>query len=140
MSLVSDFSATITVTASRSEILDVLVDATHLPDWNPAFTSVTPASDGTWHVRALGVLPGTLAYATDGGSDLAMNIAIPGLSERSTWEITEFPGGSRVTHRVVQEGALTRVIGSGEASLVPGKRLSRLADYLAGKPMVGRYE
>lgn len=139
MSLVADFSATITVAASRSEILDVLLDATHLPDWNPAFTSVTPASGDVWNVRALGVLSGTLIYTTDGDADLVMNIAIPGLSERSTWAITEFLGGARVTHRVVQEGALTRVIGSAEASLVPGKRLSRLAEYLADKPMAGRY-
>lgn len=129
----SDFSATITVAASRADILDVLLDATHLPDWNPAFTSVTPASNGSWHVRALGILPGTLTYSTYSDADLAMNIVIPGLSEHSTWMIKDFPGWARVTHRVVQEGALTRVIGSAEASLVPGKRLSRLADYLAHK-------
>ncbi|MSS45335.1 hypothetical protein FYJ43_04605 [Cutibacterium sp. WCA-380-WT-3A] len=139
MSLVSDYSATITVAASRAAILNVLLDATHLPDWNPAFTSVTPANDGAWHVRALGILSGTLTYSTSSDADLVMSIVIPGLSERSTWTITKLSGGATVTHRVVQEGVLTRVIGSSEASLVPGKRLSRLADYLAHKPTVGHH-
>lgn len=140
MSLISDFSASVTVPASRSDILDTLLDATHLPDWNPAFTSVTPSSDGAWHVQALGVLGGTLNYVTDAGSDLAMNITIPGLYEHSTWQLEELGNGTRVTHRVTQKGPLTRIIGHSEASLVPGKRLSRLAEYVTQKLSDGDYE
>ncbi|MGQ4560638.1 hypothetical protein ACUH90_02155 [Dermabacteraceae bacterium P7054] len=133
MSLVSDFSASITICASRADVLDVLLDAIHLADWNPAFSSVAPSGRDEFRVRALGILPGTLAYGVESGADLVMNISIPGLSERSMWMISETHGGVRVVHRVIQKGPLVRVIGSGEAALVPGKRLSRLADRLALK-------
>lgn len=134
MSSISDFSATTTVPASRTAVLDTLLDATHLPAWNPAFTSVTPASNGNWQVQVLGLFRGSLTYVADKDSDLAMKIVVPGLSEHSTWEVKELPNGTRVTHRVIQEGPLTRLIGSSEASLVPGKRLARLAQYLTHNP------
>ena len=133
MSSVSDFSESIFISASRADVLDVLLDAARLPDWNPAFTSVVSSDRGKFRVRALGILSGTLTYGEESGADLAMHIAIPGLSERSTWVISEVRGGVKVTHRVIQEGPLVRVIGSGEAALVPGKRLSRLAEHLTSK-------
>lgn len=55
-------------------------------------------------------------------------IDIPGLAERSEFLLESLSSDvTRVSHRVMQSGPLSALIGDGEARLVPGKRLARLA-------------
>ena len=132
MSLTSDFDGVATLHHSASRITEVLRAAVRLPEWNPAFSSVTTASGAAYRVHALGgLLKGTLEYLDD-ARGVAMLITLPGLREESTWVLEESGSGTRVTHRVRQQGTLVPLIGAQEAAMVPHKRLARLRSHLSG--------
>ncbi|KQB84822.1 hypothetical protein [Corynebacterium lowii] len=83
------------------------------------------------------LLKGTLRYLphSEAAEGVAMLIEIPGLTEFSTWNLRPLTHNTatpttEVTHRIQQRGPLARLIGQHEASLVPGKRLHRLAALL----------
>ncbi|WP_084360222.1 SRPBCC family protein [Janibacter anophelis] len=132
MSFTSDVDAVVTVHHEPRRVAAVLMDAERLPAWNPAFTSVTAGPGSAYRVHALGgALRGTLEYV-DGTADIAMLITVPGLREESTWVLEVSGSGTRVTHRIRQQGALVPLIGAKEAAMVPHKRLARLQAHLGG--------
>lgn len=112
-------------------IIRALRDAEKLPTWNPAFTHVGPVQpDGTHPVTVQRILKGTLTYSQPNPHTLELTINIPGLTERSTFTLAPQEAGTKVTHSITQHGFLAAVIGDHEASLVPGKRLTRLSHTL----------
>lgn len=108
-----------------------ILDAHNLPAWNPAISSVE-ASDctGVFLISVRGLLKGTLTYAQPNPRTINMSMSLPGLTEESTFTLSPQPGGTRVTHTISQWGLLAAIIGRTEVSLVPAKRLARLARYL----------
>lgn len=120
-------SSTLFVPAAQESVRRVLLDPESYPAWNPAFTRVGARdADGVYPVAVNGLLMGTLKL-TDARDTIALHIAIPGLIEKSHFTLEPHEGGTTVTHVIEQSGFLTRIIGEQEASLVPGKRLSRLS-------------
>lgn len=128
MSWNSDNETALTIRAPKEEIASVVADVPSLPQWNPAFSSVGKRNeDGSWHVRVHKVVSGSIRSEID-GNVLRFAIDIPGLVERSEFLLESVSNDvTRVSHRVRQSGPLSALIGDGEARLVPGKRLARLA-------------
>ena len=123
--------ASITLNHSPQSIIRVLRDAEKLPTWNPAFTHVGPVKpDLTYPVTVQKLFKGTLAYSQPNPNTLEVTISIPGLTENSTFTLIPQEAGTKVTHFIRQHGFLSAVIGEHEASLVPKKRLTRLAHTL----------
>lgn len=79
-------------------------------------------------VRSL--LKGKLTYTQPSPDVITFHIEIPGLAEESTFTLIPDTHGTTVTHTINQHGVLTAIIGDHEASLVPHKRLTRLAQIL----------
>ncbi|MBZ8176600.1 hypothetical protein GSS88_02145 [Corynebacterium sp. 3HC-13] len=130
MSWNTEFSASINLDHSADKIANVILDAERLPTWNPAFTHVGPQrNDGKYPLVVQRILRGTLEYSRI-GKEITCHIMIPGLTEESTFTLTSNGTGTTVTHTVRQRGRLSAIIGTHEASLVPNKRLTRLAHLL----------
>lgn len=128
MSWNSDNETVRTIRAPKEEIASVVTDVPSLPQWNPAFNSVGKRNeDGSWPVNVRKVVSGSIGCEID-GDVVQFAIDIPGLSERSEFLLEGVSNDvTRVSHRVRQSGPLSALIGDGEARLVPGKRLARLA-------------
>lgn len=131
MSYITKNSSALILNHHPQRILDTLLEAEELPTWNPAFTHVGPADpNGAHPVTVQNFLKGTLTYAQPSPYSLELDIKIPGLTEHSTFTFKPQGTSTRVVHTVIQRGFLSAVIGDHEASLVPGKRLNRLARIL----------
>jgi len=128
MSWKSDNETVLTIRAPKEEIASVVMDVPSLPQWNPAFSSVGKRNkDGSWPVSVHKVVSGSIRCEID-GDVVRFAIDIPGLVERSEFLLESVSNDvTRVSHRVRQSGPLSALIGDGEARLVPGKRLARLA-------------
>lgn len=128
MSWKSDNETVLTIRASKEEIASVVTDVPSLPQWNPAFSSVGKRKeDGSWPVSVHKFVSGSIRCEID-GDVVRFAIDIPGLVERSEFLLDSVSNDvTRVSHRVRQSGPLSALIGDGEARLVPGKRLARLA-------------
>ena len=131
MSYKTENSASITLNHDPQRVIDTLLEVEKLPSWNPALTYVGPADPRGKHpITVQNLLKGNLVYKHPNPHYLELNITIPGLTERSTFTLMSQGIGTRVTHTVFQHGFLSAVIGDHEASLVPSKRLTRLAHIL----------
>ncbi|QPK78677.1 hypothetical protein G7Y31_09005 [Corynebacterium lizhenjunii] len=126
MSSTSNFAAEHTIAAPLTAIYSTLCDIENTPSWNPAFTSAKATSTpGKFSIQALGLLRGTLELYQQADT-VRMTITLPGLREESSWHLSSQGARTRVRHEIFQQGPLVALIGQHEASLVPGKRLSRL--------------
>ncbi|WP_273412380.1 hypothetical protein [Corynebacterium appendicis] len=128
MSWKSDNETMLIIRAPKEEIASVVTDVPFLPQWNPAFSSVGKRrEDGSWPVSVHKIVSGSIRCEIDGDA-VRFAIDIPGLVERSEFLLESVSNDvTRVSHRVRQSGPLSALIGDEEASLVPGKRLARLA-------------
>lgn len=127
MSWNSDNRSVRIIRASKDKIASVVMDVPSLPQWNPAFSSVGKRrEDGSWPVSVHKIVAGSIRCDID-GDVVRFAIDIPGLAERSEFLLETLSGDvTRVSHRVMQSGPLSALIGDREARLVPGKRLARL--------------
>lgn len=128
--------ATRTVRADAADVRDVLSRPLEVPDWNPAFTSISgPAVAVEHHPYELVArgLRGSFRYTAILEHRVDMEWEVPGLHETGTWLLEPVPGGTQVVHEFEQEGplafALRRAM-RGVATL----RLARLADVVESAP------
>jgi len=123
----------VTVDASASEVLEILVDAGALPEWNPAFSAVSAAGPTRVGepvgIRVQGVLRGQLTYDRISSSGIDMTIRIPGLAEHGTWLLEPAGPRTRVTHEFTQTGSLARALEAGTRN-VATLRVTRLRERL----------
>ncbi len=109
----------------------LLGDAERLPAWNPAFSHVGPRNaDGAHDVTVHRFLKGTLKCDRPTTQVIEFHIVIPGLTEKSAFTLQPQRNGTQITHTITQVGPSVAIIGSQEASFVPAKRLTRLAQTL----------
>lgn len=105
---------TVHIEAPVSDVLAILLDAAALPEWNPAFSAVSAEGSATVGqpnaIRVKGFLRGELVYDRISGSEVAMTIRIPGLTEQGTWRLAESRGGTTVTHAFTQSGVLAEML------------------------------
>ena len=105
---------TVHINAPASDIFAILLDAAALPEWNPAFSSVSakvPVSVGQRiPIRVRGFLRGELVYERINDTEVATTMRIPGLTEVGTWQLAMVPGGTTVTHAFTQSGALAELL------------------------------
>ncbi|MGL5824858.1 MAG: SRPBCC family protein [Nocardioides sp.] len=117
-----------TVWHTPAAVLAVLRDGARLAEWNPAFgmssgdTQAVAGSEVRITVRGM---PGTLTYEQVRRHRVSIRIRIPGLTEIGTWWLEGVPGGTRVTHDLLQNGPLARLIEVGTRD-VARMRLERL--------------
>ena len=125
---------TVHIQAPASEILAILLDAAALPQWNPAFSAVSPrgpATVGQPHpIRVRGFLRGELVYDRISDREVAVTIRIPGMTEQGTWQLAESPGGTTVTHAFTQSGALAELLEPSTRN-VATLRVNRLRERVA---------
>jgi len=85
-------SATRLVGAPLQRIRSILLTPTALPQWNPAFRSVSgPATVQVGHryaLTALAGLRGHLAYTSIGQHEITAHIEVPGMREDGWWRLT----------------------------------------------------
>jgi hypothetical protein len=125
---------TVHIDAPASDILEILLAAAALPEWNPAFSSVSakgPATVGRpTPIRVRGSLRGEMVYDRISDSEIATTMRIPGLTERGTWQLTEIPAGTTVTHAFTQSGVLAELLEPSTRD-VAGLRVHRLRERIA---------
>ncbi|GAA1998473.1 SRPBCC family protein [Microbacterium ulmi] len=112
-------------------VRDILLSATSLPDWNPAFIRVAgddPATPGAeYALEAIRGHRGTLTYTQIEDRTIAFSWRVPLLSETAAWHLSEVSATrTAVTHTVERSGALAAVLAHTLETL-PGLRLDRLA-------------
>lgn len=94
------------VEAPIERVHAVLLAAPRLPEWNPAFTTVTGAESATpgerYDLEAIRGLRGSLHYPRITAAEIIMTWHVAGMTETGTWELaSEGPGRSTiVTHTV----------------------------------------
>jgi hypothetical protein len=101
---------TINIPASSSALRSILLDAAHLPDWNPAFSAVTAQgavrAGEPLAIRVRGVLKGRLVYDRVDADAIEMTVTVPGLTEHSSWRLAAAGEATTVTHELSQRGPL----------------------------------
>ena len=121
----------IRIEAPIGRLRDILLDAAHLPEWNPAFTAVTVEGvvrpGEAIPIRVRGVLKGRLVYDRVDPDVLEMTVTVPGLTERASWALGEADGATTVVHEVHQQGPLAEWLEPSTRD-VATLRLSRLRD------------
>lgn len=128
--------ATRLIHAPPARIRAILLDPLALPEWNPAFHTITgppQATTGTqWPITARGNLRGYWEYAQI--SDLRVDTVwqVTGLHETGTWELAPDAAGTRVTHAFGHRGPLAVVLSRAYAG-VAELRLDRLAERVASR-------
>lgn len=129
--MTSTATGTRTVPATRAQVLALLLDPQRLPDWNPAFLSMSgprqAALGQDYELRTLPNLRGTFRYTLIAQDRVHMEWTVPGMSERCEWTLHETGAGTRVDHAVTRSGPLAAVLRHALATL-PGLRLDRLAE------------
>ncbi|HEX8095208.1 SRPBCC family protein [Jatrophihabitans sp.] len=121
-------TATVRIQAPAAAVLDVLLDAERLPDWNPAFLTVAPASPGTpgsHPIRVRGGLAGTYRYTEAGPLRVEATWEVPGLSETNYWSLRAEGGETVVEHGFRHRGMLAAVL-RGAFATVARQRVDRL--------------
>lgn len=118
--------------ASPHQVRAVLLDPLALPEWNPAFSTVSgPREADTRHeyrITARG-LPGSLAYEAIEPRTIRMAWQVTGFVEVGTWTMTTTGAGTSVHHKFVHSGPLARFLRRAYRG-VADLRLDRLADRL----------
>lgn len=119
------------INATPQAIRSVLLDPLRLPEWNPAFRSITGGQVAVPHQRyALVVsmgLSGSFSYQVIAPDRIDTAWQVPGFSETGSWQLRPRVAGTLVTHGFQHTGplaALLRHAYRGVAEL----RLERLSE------------
>ncbi len=118
------------IPASIDEILGTLLDATRLPEWNPAFVSVrgpaTAERGSVYELRAIKALRGEFRYSHVSRNRVETRWDVPGLAEVASWDLGDSDGSrTLVTHAVSRTGPLGALL-AGTLESLPKLRLDRL--------------
>lgn len=120
------------LSASPHEIRAVLLDPLRLPDWNPAFATISgPAEAGIgrdYRITARG-LPGEFSYTAIEPLTVGWTWRVPGFVEVGTWTMTANGSSTSVRHEFVHSGPLATVLRRAYRG-VADLRLDRLATRL----------
>jgi uncharacterized membrane protein len=127
-------SLAIDIAAPAERVWDVLLDVESWPQWTPSMTSVKRLDPGLLRVgsRARIKQPGLPVLVwqvtdVDEGARFTWVTRSPGLSTTATHEVSEAPGGSRLTLTVTWSGPLAAV-----ATALASKRTRRSLAQEAG--------
>lgn len=122
------------IPAPLPRIREILLQPRHLPEWNPAFRTLsgpTTAKAGErYSLTVRGGLRGHVEYTEIGDRDVAMAWRVPGFQETGTWRLESRGAATLVTHQFAHEGPLARALSSAFVG-VAELRLERLADRAA---------
>lgn len=109
-------SAAVSMHHEASSILDVLLDASRVADWNPALSSVEaphgPAPLGRGlPTRIRGVVRGTLTFLEAPSLEVRHRLDVPGGVEHGSWLLEPLASGAtRVTHTMDHTGPVLRLM------------------------------
>lgn len=111
MSSISENGSSLAINHSPTAIREILLNAEHLPDWNPALTQVSPtAEQNSYSIVVRNTLHGTMS-CTEAQNNVFLDISIPGLHEVSTFTIRPTANGCIASRDIFQQGFLARIIG-----------------------------
>jgi hypothetical protein len=125
-------SARALIRAPLPAVRAILLEPLSLPDWNPAFHTISGSATAMvgrdYPIVARG-LRGRFAYTdiTDARVDMAWRV--PGFAETATWDLTSADGGTVVLHGFRHTGPLAVLLTRAYQG-VAALRLQRLADRL----------
>lgn len=133
----NDQHATLFVPAALRLIRSVLLKPRRIPDWNPAFLSLTGPESAmvgvAYPITVRGGLSGTFSYADIAERRIGWTWRVPGLYEVGAWRLTPTDDGTLVHHELTHEGALARILRSAFDGVVH-LRLNRLAEEVGRPP------
>jgi hypothetical protein len=122
--------AELTIPAPAAAVRRILLTPLDLPDWNPAFLTISgeavPSAGRRYAIRVRPRFNGTLLYAAITDDRIDMDWQVPGLHETGSWSLEDHGGSTVVRHTFTHSGPLARALRhaiQGVAAL----RLNRLA-------------
>ena len=126
------------ITADIATVTVLLLSPRTIPDWNPAFKSITgPDSAIVGHAYdlvAIRGLTGRFYYDAVTESQIDMRWTVAGMLERCTWQLTPLAGSrTQVSHTVSRSGPLATLLRHTLDDL-PALRLERLAQRASAEP------
>jgi hypothetical protein len=129
-------SSQVSVDASPAVVRRILLEASALAEWNPAFLSIqapeTAAAGQRYPIRTRGGLSGYLEYRDIADERIVGHWEVPGLSEDHVWELRAAGGRTEVRHSFEHRGLLAAVLRAAFAD-VAQMRLDRLAQRAAAR-------
>ncbi|WP_327287870.1 SRPBCC family protein [Streptomyces sp. NBC_01198] len=124
------------ITAPADRIHALLLQPRRLPDWNPAFLSLTGPEeallDQDYQLRTLPDLRGTFRYTEISPHRIRMEWTVPGMHENCEWILHDKGATTEVVHSVQRTGPLAAVLRH-TLDTLPTLRLDRLTDTAAGQ-------
>lgn len=106
--------ASLLVNASPQRLREVLLDPLSMPEWNPAFKSVTGPSrvtlDEVYRLTIRTGLTGRLAYPVIGPDLIRMVWQVPGFTETGAWHLRQQRERTLVQHDFIHAGPLAAAL------------------------------
>jgi len=125
------------VHAQPPRVRAALLDPTSLPDWNPAFLTISGSTSAAigerYPITVRPGISGTFAYTEISDRRIGTAWSAPGFHEDATWELQPHESGTLVSHWFEQTGPLAMLLRRAYRG-VAELRLGRLADRVSERP------